>query len=714
MKRLELLYEGKAKRIYSTDTEFIIQEFKDDATAFNAKKKGTIEGKGVLNNSISAKLFKYLEGKGVKTHFIQLLSDREMLCRRLRIIKLEVVVRNVVAGSLCSRYGLNEGTVLQQPIVEFYLKDDMLNDPLLNEDHILALNIATNVELKHVRSEALRANQLLKMYLRERELDLVDIKFEYGKLQEGEIVLGDEISPDNCRLWDLKTGKKLDKDRFRFDLENVFPPIPGDVPVAFAGSLVVMLELSPVLCVIWATAGSTLGFMVMYFIGIREDTHHCKEAQSNGIEWIDLVVVNLYPFESISKKENVSINEVIENIDIGGPSMLRSAAKNFEYVTVLSKVSDYEACLTELRKNDGHTTIEFRRGQAIKIFKITSYYDQCIFSFFTNLETHDRDYQTIPDHINISLKKINTLRYGENPHQSAAIFSVQSDDLDIFFNSHYEKLHGKELSYCNLLDMEAAIALIKEFKDDPPTAAIIKHTNPCGVSTQTTLAQAYLSALSTDKVSAFGGIVVVNKPLDMRTAQYIDEIFTEIIIALDFEDGVLAFLSRKGNRRLIKISLQNPCSNLELKFIDSGALIQQRDTSKLVDLKLKIVTKRKPTQSELNDLKFAWKVCKHIKSNAIVFSKESRTLGIGAGQMSRVDSSIIARDKAVRSSSDLNGAAMASDAFLPFADSLELAISCGVQSVIQPGGSIRDEEVIKKADEKNITMIFTELRNFKH
>jgi phosphoribosylaminoimidazolecarboxamide formyltransferase/IMP cyclohydrolase len=314
----------------------------------------------------------------------------------------------------------------------------------------------------------------------------------------------------------------------------------------------------------------------------------------------------------------------------------------------------------------------------------------------------------------LSLTKEIDMRYGENPHQKAAFYTLKTEHGTVSFGEYFEKLHGKDLSYNNILDLTAAAGLCDEFGSEKPTVVIIKHTNPCGVAQAESLYDAYQHAFETDTQASFGGIVAVNRPLDMKTAEAINEIFTEIIIAPDFEEGVLEYLMKKKDRRLIRQKKSTNRNGLEVRGTTCGVLVQERDVAMVKNNELRIVTQRKPTEQELNDMLFAWRVAKHVKSNAIVYAKELRTLGIGAGQMSRIDASRVARWKAQEAKLDLTGSAVASDAFFPFADGLIVAAEAGATAVIQPGGSIRDEEVIKAADERNLAMVFTGLRHFKH
>ena len=425
------------------------------------------------------------------------------------------------------------------------------------------------------------------------------------------------------------------------------------------------------------------------------------EIQNLGIVPFELVVVNLYPFKETIKSSDVTPAIATENIDIGGPTMIRAAAKNFAHVSILTNPDQYEDFLSELN-NDGSISFKSRRSLAKSAFEHTADYDASISNYFNHVEN-----VTLPKQLIISSPKSTDLRYGENPHQTASIYGEQKDYIDCF--------HGKELSYNNYLDIDSALKLMADFKDDDPTVAIFKHTVSCGVATRTTLKEAYERAFATDRTSPFGGIVITNKVLDLETAQSIDSIFTEIILAPDFEDGVIDYLSEKKNRRLIKvIKYPEKESPFQFRSIFGGVLYQQADHGKLSTDGIEVVTDRKPEEDELQDLLFAWKVVKHIKSNGIIYTKELATSGIGTGQTSRVDSSVIAVRKAMNENLNLKNSVIASDAFFPFPDGVIAAAQSGARAVIQPGGSIRDEEVIKAANDHNMSMIFTGIRHFKH
>jgi phosphoribosylaminoimidazolecarboxamide formyltransferase/IMP cyclohydrolase len=442
---------------------------------------------------------------------------------------------------------------------------------------------------------------------------------------------------------------------------------------------------------------------------LRGNPDHEAQVAKHGIQPIDLVVVNLYPFESTVANPNVSLRDAIENIDIGGPSMLRSAAKNQASVTVVVDPADYGAVLHDIKEHGGNTCEMFRWKLAVKVFETTSRYDGAIAHYLhaERMKAKGEATPSLPETLTISLRKAQDLRYGENPHQQAALYGG--------FFEHFQQLHGKELSYNNILDLTAAAELVSEFEE--PTVAIIKHTNPCGVGSAATLVDAWHLAYETDKQAPFGGIIAVNRPLDAAIAQAIAEIFSEVIIAPEFEAGALAILQKKKNLRLIK-RLQPVSHGLALRSVTGGLLAQERDTRLVSAAEMKTVTRRHPTQEERHAILFAWRVVKHVKSNAIVFARSdgrsSRTLGIGAGQMSRVDSSKIAVWKAGEAGLDLKGSAVASDAFFPFADGVIAAAEAGATAVIQPGGSVRDAEVIAAADERNVAMVFTGIRHFRH
>jgi phosphoribosylaminoimidazolecarboxamide formyltransferase/IMP cyclohydrolase len=439
---------------------------------------------------------------------------------------------------------------------------------------------------------------------------------------------------------------------------------------------------------------------------IRGNENHEATVREHGIQPIDLVVVNLYPFEQTVAKPDVSLHDAIENIDIGGPSMLRSAAKNHESVTVVVDPLDYAEVAGQIKAN-GNTTLELRRNLAAKVFARTATYDAAIAAHLHKEFKLAQD-SGLPPSFSISAPLAQPLRYGENPHQNAALYGK--------FHDYFQQLHGKELSYNNILDLTAAANLIAEFAGDPPTLAILKHTNPCGVGQSAGLREAWDKAFATDKQAPFGGIIAVNRTLDGACADAIAEIFSEVIVAPDFSAEALAILQKKKNLRLLK-TLKSPLSAQSWDVRGVGAdsfLLQERDLKTATAKDLKIVTHRQPSELELNAMLFGWRVVKHVKSNAIVYAGADRTLGIGAGQMSRVDASRIAVWKAGEAKLSLKGSVVCSDAFFPFPDGLIVAAEAGATAAIQPGGSVRDAEVIAAANERNVAMMFTGTRHFRH
>lgn len=438
--------------------------------------------------------------------------------------------------------------------------------------------------------------------------------------------------------------------------------------------------------------------------GILARTSHegdKEEIKKLGFDPIELVVVNLYPFKETVAKPNVTPAIATENIDIGGPTMLRAAAKNFAHVSVLTSPKQYERFIKELNELSA-IPFSTRQTLARKAFEHTAEYDAAISNYFGTLDSLD-----VPEQLSVSLPKSGNLRYGENPHQKAGVYGDQNKFIDCF--------HGKELSYNNYLDIDGALQLMADFEDSDPTIAIFKHTVPCGVASDKNLKKAYEKAFSTDKVSPFGGIVCSNKELDLETAKVIDAIFTEIILAPSFTKDALELLEQKKNRRLVQIKqFPGKSDSLTYRSIFGGAVYQEQNSMTIVEDELNVVTKRQPTDEEMKDLRFAWKVVKHVKSNAIVYAKDEQTRGIGTGQTSRVDSSEIAVQKSIKENLSLKNSVIASDAFFPFADGVEAAAEAGATAVIQPGGSIRDEEVIEAANNHNMTMIFTGLRHFRH
>jgi phosphoribosylaminoimidazolecarboxamide formyltransferase/IMP cyclohydrolase len=438
-----------------------------------------------------------------------------------------------------------------------------------------------------------------------------------------------------------------------------------------------------------------------------------KQAKEHGIAPIDLVVVNLYPFEATAAKAGLTEEELIENIDIGGPTMLRSAAKNFESVTVVTDPADYDAVAKELEAKK-ETSLATRLELARKVFATTSQYDGMIATELERLRTESGHVtllakETLPQRVNIALKKLQPLRYGENPHQGAALYIPAGKPPAGLAAA--KQLQGKELSYNNLVDLESARSLAAEFQK--PAAVIIKHNNPCGTAEQSTLREAYVKALACDPVSAFGGVLAFNREVDAGTAEEVAKLFVECIAAPGFDARAKEILAAKKNLRLLALPAGGfePERELQLKRVLGGMLVQQSDLGALDPAALKVVTQRAPSPEELETMKFAWKVSKHVKSNAIVFASEGATLGVGAGQMSRVDSVKIAVMKA---QSSLEGSVVASDAFFPFADGLEEAAKAGAVAVIQPGGSVRDNDVIAAADRLGMAMVFTGMRHFLH
>jgi len=451
-------------------------------------------------------------------------------------------------------------------------------------------------------------------------------------------------------------------------------------------------------------------------LGVRDNPEHVAAMDEHGIAPIDLVVVNLYPFLS-TVMSGADRDTVIENIDIGGPSMVRSAAKNHAHVAIVTDPADYAELLKELDATDGATTLEFRKRLAAKAFALTAEYDSTIAQWFAFADQGER----WPAKWTLSSTMKMPLRYGENPHQSAALY------LPVGPAAHgvaqARQVQGKELSYNNLNDANAALELAAEFREARPTIVIVKHANPCGAATRDSLAEAWREALACDSVSAFGGIVATNRTLDVATAEAITDIFTEVVVAPDADDDAKALFARKKNLRLLLTgSLPDPArGGTSLALIAGGLLVQDRDNGRITREQLKVVTRREPTEQELKDCLFAWTVAKHVKSNAIVYAKDGATAGIGAGQMNRRDSARIAAAKAQEAAETHGwpeprtvGSAVASDAFFPFADGLLAAAEAGATAVIQPGGSIRDDDVIAAADEAGLAMLFTGMRHFRH
>ncbi len=501
------------------------------------------------------------------------------------------------------------------------------------------------------------------------------------------------------------------------------------------------------------------------FLALRDDPDHVASMNEHGITPIDLVVVNLYPFEETVAKEDVELEDAVENIDIGGPAMIRSASKNWRDVAVVTDSRLYPEIAAELEKSEGSLSLETRQRLATLAYTRTASYDLAISSYLAKqlsnadlerlepfnplgglvfYEADDEsdaaensppfeggvadasadavvvssDADQLPEYRLIELSKIADLRYGENPHQRAAIYQTDGGGI-----AGAEQLHGKEMSFNNYVDAEAAWNLVQDF--DELAVAIIKHTNPSGVGTGLTNDEAYKRALATDPVSAFGGIVAFNRKVDASVASQVVEVFSEVIVAPDYDEAALEIFKSKKNLRILKCSLPyegavaaalggRGGSALEYKQISGGFLVQDQDIHRLSIAELNIVTERQPTEAELNAMQLAWTVCKHVKSNAIVFANENRTLGVGAGQMNRVDSVRIAAMRAERFELQLNGSVLASDAFFPFRDNVDEAAAFGVSAIIQPGGSIKDNESIAAANEHGIAMAFTGIRHFKH
>jgi phosphoribosylaminoimidazolecarboxamide formyltransferase/IMP cyclohydrolase len=476
-------------------------------------------------------------------------------------------------------------------------------------------------------------------------------------------------------------------------------------------------------------------------LAIRDNPEHVAAMDENGIEPIDMVVVNLYPFEQTIKKEGVTREEAIEQIDIGGPAMIRSAAKNAQDVAVLVIPKDYEPVLSELQKNSGALSLETRNKLALEAFAQTARYDAIVTTYLMgaldNLFSREHgidvaagsgggwsqfsritdqgidrpgfpksieELTSLPESASFPIKKSENLRYGENPHQSAALYTSETPGL-----ANAELLSGKEMSFNNYVDADAAWQLVSDFDDT--ACAIIKHTNPAGVGLGATAAEAYQKALATDPISAFGGIVAFNRNVDSDAATEVTKIFTEVVIAPDYEPIALEILQAKKNLRVLRMGAVKRKPGLEFRQISGGLLLQTRDDHKLKKEDLKIVTTRQPSAEELDALLFAWTVCKHTKSNAIVYARKGQTVGVGAGQMSRIDSVKIG---AMRAQLPVDGSVLASDAFFPFRDGIDEAAKHGITAVIQPGGSVRDEEVIAAANEHSLAMVFTGIRHFKH
>jgi len=435
---------------------------------------------------------------------------------------------------------------------------------------------------------------------------------------------------------------------------------------------------------------------------VRDNEKHVETLKSLDIAPIDLIVNNLYPFKQTIQKEGVTHEEIIENIDIGGPSMIRAAAKNYEYVTVIVDPRDYEVVLSEL-KAEGKTSINTRRRLACKVFEHTSQYDTLISNYFMSL-----DDKFLPETLTLTFEDKVELRYGENPHQKAAFYKEIGDLSGTVAGAN--KLHGKELSFNNINDANGALEILKSFEE--PTVVAVKHTNPCGIGSADTILEAYKKAYECDKVSIFGGIIAANREIDVDTAKLINEIFIEIVMAPSYTEAALKVLTSKKNVRILEVPdiMKNDYKTYDIKKVLGGILVQELDTE-IIDKDLEIVTKTEPSKEEMKDLLFAWKAVKNVKSNSVVLVKDSATIGIGMGQVNR----IWAVEQAIEHAGEkVVGSVLASDGFFPFSDSIEALGKAGVTAVIQPGGSIRDEDSIKAADEAGIAMIFTHKRHFKH
>lgn len=433
-------------------------------------------------------------------------------------------------------------------------------------------------------------------------------------------------------------------------------------------------------------------------LGLRDD--HAAIANQHDINWIDLVVVNLYPFAATIQKPNVQFDDAVENIDIGGPTMIRSAAKNMGWVGVVVDPADYNHVLTEL-SSQSELTFETRKTLATKAFGHTAEYDTLIHGYLSNTATTT----STTSNLTLTLEKFADLRYGENPQQSATAYRFPNTTGILTAKQH----QGKELSYNNIADADAAVACVREF--EKPACVIVKHANPCGVAVASTIESAFEKAFQADSISAFGGIVALNRPCTKELAEKISQIFFEVIIAPSYLSDALTILEKKPNLRVLELENQKQVMPQEIKYVEGGFLIQDKDTSVIHINELKIVTQQQPTQSELETMQFAWQVVKHIKSNAILIAKENVTLGVGAGQVSRIDAVEIAIKKV---GSNLSNTILASDAFFPFRDSIDRIAEAGIHAVIQPGGSVRDEEIIAACNEHGITMVFTGKRCFKH
>jgi phosphoribosylaminoimidazolecarboxamide formyltransferase/IMP cyclohydrolase len=441
-------------------------------------------------------------------------------------------------------------------------------------------------------------------------------------------------------------------------------------------------------------------------LAVRDNPEHQKQVAEHEIGFIDLVAVNLYPFEKTAAKPGATLEELIENIDIGGPSMIRSAAKNFHFVTVVVEAGDFPVVLEELRCNQGSVSPETRARLARKAFATTAAYDGAISSTLQRWVEGD----VLPQRLHLNYRKIMDLRYGENPHQRAALYlNPAAGGRGL---AAARQLQGKELSFNNLVDLEAAWRLVREF--DQPTTVIIKHTNPCGAASAPTLVESYQRALDVDPVSAFGSVIALNAPLDVETATAMSKLFVEAVVAPRVEPAALEALAEKKNLRLLEMPAAGDEEGLQLKAIGGGLLVQSPDSLGAIPQDWICVTERQPSEAEMRGLAFAWRVVKHVKSNAIVYAREGVLVGVGAGQMSRVDSVRLGAAKARELKHSLEGTVVGSDAFFPFPDGLEEAARAGATAVVQPGGSMRDKEVIEAANRLGLAMMFTGVRHFRH
>ena len=447
-------------------------------------------------------------------------------------------------------------------------------------------------------------------------------------------------------------------------------------------------------------------------LGRRASPDHMAQLKKHGIEGIDLVCVNLYPFARTVARPDHTLDDAIENIDIGGPAMLRSAAKNWEDVTVVVDPADYEPVLAEMRANGGATERATRFALAARVYSHTAAYDGAISNYLTALaEPAARpSRRTFPDTLNMQFHKVQEMRYGENPHQSAAFYRDTEAASGLL--AAYTQLQGKELSYNNIADADAAWECVKTF--DATACVIVKHANPCGVAIGASALEAYTKALKTDPTSAFGGIIAFNGPIDGATAEAVARQFVEVVIATGYDARAREVFTTKQNVRLLTVARSDGANGFDFKRVGGGILVQSPDAKNVMPDELTVVTKRAPAVAEMHDLMFAWRVAKFVKSNAIVFCGAGMTLGVGAGQMSRIDSTRIAAIKAQNAGLSLAGAAVASDAFFPFRDGLDVVAQAGATAVIQPGGSVRDDEVIAAANEHGMTMLFTATRHFRH